>query len=304
MHLEAAASLWFAHLSRNFRSAYPKQAECLLRSHLIPALGSRPLLEIRKRDLITVIDCAAERGPSNARHLFAYTRTFLNWCASRDLIEHSPAAHISPTHLLGPAAFRTRILSDSELSSIWHACGALGQFGTIVRLLALTGQRRGEVIGMRWSELSGLDEPGKAVWTIDAARYKSAVPQRIPLSALAVRELAAIQRRSPLCFPSERKTSERPFSGVGKLLLRLNAMSGVEGWVLHDLRRTMRTGMARLGVPDEIAEACIGHGKRGLARVYNQHRYEREMRDAFEQWAALVQEQKRPTGLQSRERIR
>ncbi len=123
------------------------------------------------------------------RHLFAYTRTLLNWCAARDLIEQSPAAYISPTHLLGPAAFRTRVLSEEELSAIWSACGELGRFGSIIRLLALTGRRRSEVAGMRWSELSGLDTEGAAVWTIDATRYKSAVPQRVPLSALAVCEL-------------------------------------------------------------------------------------------------------------------
>ena len=286
MHLEQAATLWFRHLATRNRSRYPQDVERQLRAQLLPLLGSRPLTEIRKRDLIAAIDCAALRGPSNARHLFAYTRTLFNWCASRDLIERSPADHLSPTHLLGPQPFRTRVLDDRELTSIWTATRELGRFGVLMRLLVLTGQRRGEVTGMRWAELSGLDTARSAVWTIEATRYKSAVQHRIPISALAVRELSTLERTSALVFPSARASSKRPFSGFGKLLLRLQAMSGTEGWTCHDLRRTMRTGMARLGIRDEIAEACLGHGKRGLARVYHQHAYTDEMRAAFGQWAA------------------
>lgn len=296
MHVEAAATLWFSHLNQRTRSAYPKQVEYLLRSHLLPQLGARPLIEVSKRDLIAVIDTAALRGPSNARHLYAYTRTFLNWCAARDLIDASPAVHISPTHLLGPQGFRTRILDDRELARVWRASLTFGSFGTLVRLLILTGQRRGEVAGMKWDELSGLDEPGKALWTIEATRYKSAVTHRIPLSALAVRELKGLERgKSPLVFPSARKASARPFSGFGKLLLRLQAASQTEAWTLHDLRRTLRTGLASLRVRDEIADACLGHGKRGLQRVYNQHAYEQEMREAFEKWAGKVASLGKPT---------
>lgn len=294
MQLEEAATLWFRHLSHRNRSAYPKQAEYLLRSQLLPQLGSRPLSDIKKRDLIEAIDAASLRGPSNARHLFAYTRTLLNWCAARDLIELSPAAHISPTHLLGPQAFRTRILDDRELARVWLSSREQGRFGTLVRLLILTGQRRGEVAGMKWDELSSLVEPGKALWTIEATRYKSAVTHRIPLSKAAVCELCALQRSSsPLVFPSHRANSARPFSGFGKLVLRLQSMSETEAWTLHDVRRTMRTGMARLGIRDEVAEICLGHGKRGLARIYNQHAYTDEMRVAFEKWSSWLSADRR-----------
>ena len=78
MQLEEAATLWFRHLSHRNRSGYPKEAERHLRAQLLPLLGSRPLTEIKKRDLIAAIDAASLRGPSNARHLFAYTRTHLN----------------------------------------------------------------------------------------------------------------------------------------------------------------------------------------------------------------------------------
>ena len=104
-----------------------------------------------------------------------------------------------------------------------------------------------------------LDSEGKALWTIEATRYKSAVTHRIPLSALAVSELKRMGRRSPLVFPSHRKASAKPFSGFGKLLLRLQTASETEGWTLHDLRRTLRTGLAALRVREEIADACLGH---------------------------------------------
>jgi hypothetical protein len=78
----------------------------------------------------------------------------------------------------------------------------------------------------------------------------------------------------------------RPLSGFGKPTERLRKATGTGGWRLHDLRRTMRTRLAALRVPDYVAELVIGHGKRGLARVYDQHRYVSEMREALERWAA------------------
>jgi integrase len=282
MLLEDAATLWFRHLSRT-RTA--NEVERVLRAQLFPHLTGMRLDAVRKRDLIAAIDCAALRGQSNAHHLLSYSRRFFNWCCARDLLDHSPCDRLSGRLIIGPHVIRQRVLDARELSAIWRACARAGRFGTLVQLILVTGQRRSEVGGMRWAELSALESEGEALWTIPAARYKSGVTHRLPLSALAVRLLRGLERsgESALVFPAS--TGTGPLSGFSKAKARLDRACGVEGWTLHDLRRTMRTRMAALGVRDEIAEACLGHGKRGLARVYNQFRDEAAMREAFERWA-------------------
>jgi integrase len=287
MLIDDALALYADHVSR-LRTA--RETKRLLRGQLLPHITGRPLTDIRRRDMLTALDTAALRGTSNAHHVFAQARAFFNWCCSRDLIDHSPCDRLSSHRLLGPPDIRTRVLSDAELDAIWRASGLLGSFGLMIRILTLTAQRRSEVAGMRWSELSGLESEGAGLWTIEAARYKSAVQQRIPLSTLAVSLLVARPRECELVFPSRTQTVK---SGFSKMKDRLDKLSGVEGWVMHDLRRTARTGMAALGVSDTVAELCLGHGKRGLARVYNQHAFTNEMRDAFEKWSSWLSADRR-----------
>jgi integrase len=290
MHLTEAATLFFRHLSAHNRSRYPKEVERQLRAQLLPHLGARPLSEIKKRDVIEVLDHASLRGPSNAHHLFAYTRTFFNWACARDLIEHAPTDRISRRLLLGAPAFRTRVLSDSELTAIWSASLQMGRFGTLVRLLILTGARKSEITHLRWSELASLDDPQMTLMTVQANRHKSRMQSRLPLSQASVEELRSLERH-PGCewvFPSRRTTSPGPYAELTKPKLRLDRLSGVHGWVLHDLRRSFRSGLSALGIAENVAELCLGHGKKGLARVYDLHRHEAEMRDAFEQWAGKV----------------
>ena len=296
MQIDEALDLYFRH-TQKLRSARGLQQ--MLRKHLLPQLAGRPLTDIRRRDMVTVVETTALSGVSNGHHVFANSRAFFNWCCSKDWIDNSPCDRLSAARLLGPPGIRQRVLADEELMRIWKAAGLLASFspfGTIVRLLILTAQRRGEVARMRWDELSGLDDPARSLWTIDATRYKTAVTHRIPLSAAAVAELQRLERREggELVFPSRRLASTRPFSGFGKLKERLDGLSGVEDWCFHDLRRTARTGMASLGVPENVAELCLGHGRKGMSRVYNQHRYEGEMREAFEQWSAKVASLEKP----------
>lgn len=282
MLVEQAAEIWFRHLTR---TRTKKEVERVIRLQLLPHLSGRPLAEVRKRDMIAAIDAQAVSSASNAHHLLSYSRRFFNWACARDLLDHSPCERVSGRLLIGPQAFRQRILDQRELAAIWNAAGEIGQFGTFVRLLLVTGQRRTEVAGMRWAEVQGRDTP-HAIWVIPAARYKSGSDHRVPLSSLAIRLLRDLDRESALVFPSS--VDGEHICGFSKGKARLDRMSGVEGWVLHDLRRTMRTRMAALGVADQIAELCLGHARKGLARVYDLHRYEDEMRDAFEQWAASV----------------
>ena len=286
MLIDDAFTHYTDHVSRLRTSRETKR---ILRGQLLPTLAGRPLTDIRRRDMIAVLDAAAQRGTSNGHHVFAQSRAFFNFCCSRDWIDTSPCDRLSSHRLLGTPDIRTRVLTDDELARVWRAAGLLASFhnyGTLVRILILTAQRRSEVGGMAWCELTGLDSEGGALWAIPPEKYKTGTPQRIPLSRLAVRELSALERAGPLLFPSKRSASSRPFSGFSKLKARLDGLSRVEDWCFHDIRRTARTGMARLGVPENVASLCLGHGRKGMGKVYDQYGYESEMPAAFEQWAA------------------
>ena len=189
------------------------------------------------------------------------------------------------------------MLSDEEAAAIWRAAvEATHPFGAFVRLLMLTGQRREEVAGMTWAELS----EDLATWTIPATRTKNGIPHLVPLSQPA-RELLGLRSNRPegvrhtlqdprtklaLVFPGERGT---PFSGWSKAKSALDIASGVSGWWLHDLRRTLATGLQRLGVRLEVTEAVLNHlsgSRAGVVGIYQRHDWAEEKRSALDAWSA------------------
>jgi integrase len=177
---------------------------------------------------------------------------------------------------------RSRILNDAELAKIWSACGD-DDYGRIIRLLALTGQRRDEVGGMRWDELN----LGKAEWTIPSARTKNSREHSLPLAPQALALLPPANGREWLFG-----RGSRGFQGWSIAKARLDQWTGIE-FRVHDLRRTVATGMANLGVLPHVIEAVLNHvgGHRaGVAGIYNRATYAKEMREALEAWADHVAE--------------
>jgi integrase len=159
----------------------------------------------------------------------------------------------------------------------------------------LTGQRRDEVAGMTWVELS----EDLATWTIPASRTKNGIHHLVPLSQPARELLHALPTDGPgdvqgarqraklaLVFPGERRT---PFSGWSKAKSALDAASGISGWWLHDLRRTLATGLQRLGVRLEVTEAVLNHlsgSRAGVVGIYQRHDWAEEKRAAVDAWSA------------------
>jgi integrase len=180
---------------------------------------------------------------------------------------------------------RDRVLSDDELASVWRAAGATSApFGQIIRLLLLTGQRREEVSGIAWSELS--DDLTK--WTIPASRTKNGVPHIVPLNKPAQDLLRGASQQGELVFPGLRGT---PFSGWGKSKTELDTASKTSDWRIHDLRRTLATGLQRLGVRLEVTEAVLNHvsgSRAGIVGVYQRHDWASEKRAALEAWGNHV----------------
>lgn len=270
------AERYFHHIQRQRRGS---ESERCIRRELLPQWGSRPISSITKRDMIAAVDAVKSRGsPSAAHHLLSYARRLFNYAVDRDLIEHSPCERLKAGSLIGRKVIRQRVLTDEEIKSLWIAAHKMGYpYGPLCQLLLITGQRRGEIAGSRWAEIR------KDVLVIPPERFKSDATHLVPLSEMALRLINSLPRDSDHLFGH--------VAGWSKLKRRLDHLMGEPApWALHDIRRTVRTRMSGLRIRAEVAEMVIGHGKKGLARVYDQHEYMDEMREALEQWATRLRE--------------
>ncbi len=227
------------------------------------------------------------RIPTNSEHDHALScaKTFFTWCCRRRYLTENPTtglqAYGSPS--------RDRVLSDDELEAIWRATfspGLPAQYGPIVRLLMVMGQRENETANLRSDFFVG------DILTLPAWLTKNKLEHIFPIGALATFILkfpiaSARQSDTTLLFPARGKTNS-PFNGWSKSKSILDEESGVTAWVLHDLRRTYRTGLGRLGVPPHIAERLVNHisAQTDMERVYDKHKYLDEKRAAQLLWEA------------------
>src|SRR6185437_1949329 len=232
------------------------------------SLYARPINEIKRSDIVRVLDhLVAEGTPTRANRALAAIKKLMNWCIDRGTVETSPVAHLKmPTKEVA----RERVLSADELRLCWHMAEAEGfPFAPCVQLLMLTGQRRGEVSGMRWSELD-LDN---AIWTIPSKRAKNGSTHIVPLSPLAMQIIRSVPRylNSDFVFTTTGRTA---ISGFGRLKDRLDAAFGpdAEDWRIHDLRRTVATNMAMLRIQPQVIEAVLNH-KSGIVSRQRRRRY-------------------------------
>jgi integrase len=202
------------------------------------------------------------------------------WAIGEGLCELNPVAG---TNKNSDDRERERTLADNELVRVWKAAPADTHYGAIVRLLILTGARRNEIASLRWSEI---DRKARTL-TLPCERTKNGRAFTLPLSDLALEIIDGIGERDDRdlvfgCAPG------RGFSGWSHCKEDLDQRLELEPWRLHDLRRTLRTGLGRLGVAPHIAEACLNHLPEKLIRTYDKNRYEPEKRAAFDRWSAHV----------------
>ena len=280
----------------------------MLRNHVTPILGDKPLPEIRRADIVRVMDRIPAGQPSVRRLVFAVVRKLFNWAKGRGDIETSPLDGMETPQ---PAASRDRVLSDEELALALRAAGKMERpFGPLYLLLFATGQRREEVAGLDWAEL---DRAG-ATWTLPRERSKNGEANIVPLNrhAMAVLDRLAgrdteerpLWPRKGLCFTT---TDTTRVSGYSRAKSRLDALveqlarqdaleAGndpdgvpVNPWRLHDARRTLATALQRLGVRFEVTEAVLNHtagaSRSGVAGVYQRHGWGPEKRAALDAWA-------------------
>jgi len=248
----------------------------LMGKYFVSRIGRKRLAELQYED---VIACVENASPSEASHALAVCRAFLRWCVRppRRYLAHSPLEGIQ----IKPSRKRKRILRPAELTTVWGAAQEQGYpHGTIVQLLIVMGQRRGETANLRWPWINEQDR----VITLPETVTKNHKEHAFPYGDLVAAILETIPRRNSteMLFPSK-LSDERPISGWSKFKKELS--DGVPAWRLHDLRRTFRTTHAEIGTPAEIAERLINHAaavQTDVESIYDRYHYMPQMRKAAE----------------------
>jgi len=271
-----------------------KERRRLIEKDAIPVWKNRKADSITRRDAVLLVDKVRQRAPVGANRFQSVLVRIFNFAAERGIIEASPLVGLRKT----PEKARSRVLTDYEIRRLWEALDLENMDIDIYRvsklalkMLVLTGQRPGEVCGMSWGEVD-LDE---GFWNIPAQRMKNSEPQRIPLLPMAIevlKQAEAYSGDSKFVFRSSHKP-ERPIirQAITKALSRHWREMGIsEAFTPHDLRRTVRTRLAELGVEDVIAERVLGHKLGGILAVYNRYSYDVEKRQALGLWERRLAE--------------
>jgi integrase len=254
---------------------------------VIPAWGKRKVTDITRRDAVLLIDKVRQRAPVGASRLQSVLVRMFNFAAERGIIDFSPLVGMRRPK----EKPRSRVLSDAEIKALWTGLDLENKKIDIyaptklaVKMILLTGQRPGEVTNMRWGEIEG------QTWTIPAGRAKNRQENRVPLCPMTLKALKAARMFShPDCeyvFESSYKP-RTPITrqGVTRAVDRHQAEMGIEEkFTPHDLRRTVRTRLAELGINDVVAERVLGHKLQGVMGIYNRHGYDAEKRQALTRW--------------------
>jgi integrase len=261
----------------------------LLRRELLVPLGNIDLAQIDRPMVIDRLDAIARSGrPGAARELRVRAGVFLGWAADQGLIKASPlAGWRQPRRTRAQRLERSgRALSDAELPILWSIAGAAGwPFGAYLQVLLLLGQRRTETAMMRWSDIEG------DVWTIPATVTKSGRAHRVPLPRQVVEILNGLPRlkSSGLVFPGRHGRAMTGWNARLRPVYDQTAARGMAPWMPHDLRRTVRTGLGRLGVEPVVAELLLNHAVSDeLIAIYDRGEYWQQRAEAAAHWADYV----------------
>jgi integrase len=233
-------------------------------------------------------EIAGANGPYAANRARAALSSFYGWAIGEGLTDINP---VVGTNKATAETARDRVLGDDELALVWRHAGA-GDYGAIIRLLILTGQRREEIGGMLWDEL----DLEAGLWSIGSARTKNRKAHDVPLSPAAVAILRAIPRREgrEYVFGAGAGAFQGWSNSKSALDARI-AQAGGKGspWRLHDIRRTVATRLGDMKVLPHVVEAVLNHisgHKAGVAGIYNRAVYAAEKREALDRWAQRVLE--------------
>jgi integrase len=276
----AAAEYLARHVrKKGLRSA--AEIERLLDKHILPKWGHREFESIRRSDITTLLDDIEDsRGGRTADYCLAVIRGLMNWAAARR-DDYAPPIVRGMRRQSPNEQARSRVLTDDEIRAVWAAADQCGAFGAMVKVALLTAQRRDKIANMRWADIVD------GVWTIPAEAREKTAAGRLALPDMARRIIEAQPRfdGNPFVFAGR---GNGAINGFSKMKVKLDRLSDVSDWVVHDLRRTARSLMSRAGVSSEHAERVLGHALVGVEGVYDRHAYSTEKAAALNRLAVLI----------------
>jgi integrase len=282
----AVASFLQRHAYAKTRRNSAAMTEYAFNRYVLPAWRGRPVTSIRRSDVLTLIEDVAADAPYSANRLLAALSKFFNWLCSRDVIGVAPTLGVPRPH---KEKARERVLDDGELRALWLACEGEGAFGAALRLMILTGARRNEVSRLTRDEI----DPDRQEWRLPAERSKNHRAHTIPLSTQAAKLLQAQPEfvDCPYAFTTNART---PVVGWPKLKRRLSGKAGLDpaSWRLHDIRRSVASGLQRLHVRTEVIERALNHRGglyRGIVGVYQVDPLAAEVRAGLQAWSDHVE---------------
>jgi len=297
---------WYSTEIDARRLKHPKVPRRYLDKYLLPAFGERVPADITAADAARLLAQVRKTAPTAANDLLRFMRRVFRFGVRRHVLTSNPVADFDQSDAGGPERARKRALTVEELGELFKALRDSPSFGganlLAVKLLLALGVRKGELLGAQWNEFD-LDG-ASPTWRLPASRTKTGeVPASrtktgealtiplVPTVASWLKSLREVAGGGAFVFPKRRRDPRQRVLhlGIDTLNAALAAVEhGLEHFTLHDLRRTMRTHLASLGIRSEVAERCLGHKLRGVEGTYNTHDYLNERRAALETWTALL----------------
>ena len=286
---KAEAGITIKELSADFLELYAKKyhrrwkdTERWFEKHILPAFGDTPVKELRRRDVIRLIDeIKAAKRPSAANHVLANLRKMYNWAIERDIVEFNPCSHISKPV---PIKERERVFTKTEIKSFWKACNEIGYpYGPLCQILLLTGQRCNEIATIKKSYI----DFNEKVIRIPAENVKAKRTQDVPLSDFVLSILKSMPEfKGPYIFTTCH--GKKPVAGFAKMKHKFKKIFKAEDWRYHDLRRCAATGMAELDSALHTISRVLNHAEGGVTKIYARYSYLSQKRRALDLWAQHV----------------
>lgn len=274
------ANLYLKWSEANHARAWFKTVKMSLENDVLPFWKDRPIAEIKRRDAISLLERVAARAPGQAKNVHKVARAVFEYAIHREHLEANPMLKLSKVVPTLKPVVKKRILADNEIRQVWKALDeGPGDERTkaAIKLVLVTAQRPVEVATMHRSQIEG------NWWTME--NTKNSEVHKVYLTATA---LELIGDGEGYIFPSYKPGPSGEARPIVRQTLSQHVASqkyfGLPTWTPHDLRRTARTVMARLGVPEEHAEAVLNHKKQGVVKVYNLHQYANEKKAAMLLW--------------------
>jgi integrase len=280
---------WRDAKARDWSSRYAAEVERVCNMTILPRVGKRLLAETTREDWVGLATALRKHTPAKAAWVYDVVSSFLNYAEAVGWLPVNPLPRRGRGHIAPKVAARERVLRDDELVRVWQASSRLRLKARVfARLLIMTGARVSEVAGIAVGEVDLLT--GR--WRIPGERAKNGNAIVLPLHPLLQTELHAVWPHDQVSAGFQLLGTIRgsALKAPSKVKASLDRYAGLEPWRWHDLRRSARTGMARLGIDKDIAELALNHisGRSSLVRVYDRHDYETEILAALRRWQDYI----------------